>query len=174
MLLDKLTERWLLSTRLECLSSSLLRSPGARSPPSVPTIGKKCCFFAYSAKGWTKFKEVTSNISIENSGNNYGSVDGDETLHKDQEGDNPLIPYNAKTEARLVATVAIQESKKIRNFNEVFAHAIADNEIYESNIQTAVKTLSVRKGAGIGDEIRKLEFAVPVKQVISCRHHTGG
>ena len=34
--------------------------------------------------------------------------------------------------------------------------------------------MSVRKGAGIGDEVRMLEFDAPVKQVISCRHHTGG
>ena len=131
-------------------------------------------FYAYSAKGWTMFKEVTSNISIEESctnGANF-SVDGDGTLHSGkEEGDMPALQYNATTEARVVRTVAITEGDEFGNFNKVFNFVIPYNE---SNIDTAVTTLSVRKGAGLGEEVRLLEFDAPVKQVISCRHHTGG
>ena len=86
------------------------------------------------------------------------------------------IQFSAtKTEAKVVSTVAVSESqKKTRNFKAVFSLVIADNKTYEDNIQTAEKKLSVRKGTGLGVEIKKIDFANPVKQVISCRHHTGG
>ena len=131
-------------------------------------------FYAYSAKGWTIFKEVTSNISIEESCTGVAnfSVDVDGTLHSDkEEGDIPALQYNATTEARVVRTVAITEGDEFGNFNKVFNFVIPYNE---SNIDTAVTTLSVRKGAGVGEEVRLLQFDAPVKQVISCRHHTGG
>ena len=61
---------------------------------------RKHNFFAYSIKGWTNFKDVTSNISIEKSGTGAAnwSIDGDGTLHNNREGDNPALQYNAMTE----------------------------------------------------------------------------
>lgn len=145
--------------------------------------GNDFSFCAYSSLGSAYFKEVTTSFSLLRDPNpavaNY-SVDGDGTFHDSKdEGDNQVLSYNAKTEARVVSTVAVFEcSQKLRNFNDVFCFVIADNEAYESNIQAAEKTLSIRKGLRAnktsGKEVKKLEFEAPVKQVISCRHHTGG
>ena len=135
------------------------------------------CFAAYSAGGWTDFKDVTSDIYIEGSGNDAAdwSLDGDGTFHfTSEEGEIPAFQYNATTEARVVTTLAITEGQELGNFNGVFSLAIADDEAFYSNMKTVITSLSVRKGAGLGEQVRLLEFDFPVKQVISCRHHTGG
>ena len=143
--------------------------------------GHDFSFCAYSSQGSAYFKEVKTSFSLFNNSPskipaNF-SIDGDGTLHASKDaGDNPVLMYNAKTEARVVSTVAVFEYGKFRNFNQVNSLVIADNQTYEDNIQAAEKTLSVRKGklGELGREVRKLEFEAPVKQVISCRHHTGG
>ena len=106
-------------------------------------------------------------------------MDGDGSLHSDkEEGNFHVLCYNPDTEARLVSTVALCENSnhKFRKYYSIDSFVIADNETYESNIGAAVRTLSIRKGdrGKLGKEIKKLAFAAPVKQVISCRHHTGG
>ena len=142
---------------------------------NIPEV--QYCFLAYSAKGFTQFNDVTSDIYIEGCNIDAAdwSLDGDGTFHfTSEEGEIPAFQYNATTEARVVTTLAITEGGEYGNFNSVFSLVIADEEAFYSNIETVITSLSVRKGAGLGEQVRLLEFDFPVKQVISCRHHTGG
>ena len=131
-------------------------------------------FSAYTSKGNTVFRNVTTEMSIHHTKTDSSdySVDGDGTFYTSRdEGDHGVLCYNCNAEARLIATIGIgQNDKDIKGYKVVFAYAIADNEAYEENMERGAveKILLVRSSSG---EVRKLEFDAPVKQVISCRHH---
>jgi len=171
-----------LNKKGKVLATSKMPGNIAGAVLSIGTIVGKSTFRASSSKGHTTFKDAnTEKISHKNiftSSANF-SMDGDGKLYANKEdGSFQVLSYNPDTEARVVSTVALRENSDStsKKFMSVAAFVIADNDIYASSLQLAIKTLSIRKGkkGDLGTQIKSLEFDAAVRQVISCRHHTGG
>merc|ERR1711942_19872 len=101
------------------------------------------------------------------------SFDGDGTFHKKKgAGDYNVIQYDARTPTKAVATCAIEFGKKVKDFEEVHAYAVIDDE-YANMIEEGTAENSIQVFNSGSKKIRTLEFKSPVKQVMSCRHHEG-
>merc|ERR1712126_278524 len=135
----------------------------------------KYSIYAYSSSGSTSFSHATTDFrkgNFSTASANY-SYDGDGTFHKKKgAGDYNVIQYDARTPTKAVATCAIEFGTKVKNYEQVFAYAVIDeqyeNMIEEGTAETSLKVFDSKKKI-----IRELEFKAPVKQVMSCRHHEG-
>ena len=78
--------------------------------------------------------------------------------------------YDCKSPSVVVATWGIEFGRKEKNFTEVQAFGVFDQE-YEKVVAEgrADRTLTVISR----NMFRTLEFSSPVRQVMSCRHHEG-
>lgn len=136
----------------------------------------KYSIYAYTTMGSTSFSHATSDFKKGNfstSSANY-SFDGDGTFHtRKGSGDHAVIQFDGRTPSRVVASVAVEFGKVVKNSNyeQVFVYAVIDEQ-YENLIEegTAETTLEIRTSSG---KKKMINFEKPVKQVMSCRHHIG-
>ena len=135
----------------------------------------KYSIYAYTSSGSTSFSHATTDFrkgNFSTASANY-SFDGDGTFHKKKgAGDYNVIQYDARTPTKAVSTCAIEFGTKVKNFEQVFAYAVIDDE-YENMIEEGTAENSILVLNASSKKIRTLEFKSPVKQVMSCRHHQG-
>eukprot|EP00092_Neocalanus_flemingeri_P001630 GFUD01001740.1.p1 GENE.GFUD01001740.1~~GFUD01001740.1.p1 ORF type:complete len:323 (+),score=95.76 GFUD01001740.1:81-1049(+) len=135
----------------------------------------KFSIYVYTDTGSTSFTNCTKTYQkgkFSSTSANF-SVSRDGTLQKKPGGgggDFKINQYDCKTPTNAVATWGIEFGKKIKNFTQVLAFGVFDDK-YSNLIEegAADTTLTVCSK----DIFRTLEFAAPVKQVMSCRHHEG-
>jgi len=152
--------------------------PEERAGPVLMIISNKNDVFrGGNTTGFAIFKNATSEIEISlEDKSKFFSLDGDGTLYDNKDdGIHELFGYNARSSAAVNATVALTEGKVAGNYPTFSNRSVAGNEAYQADVDQgrAITTLSIRKSENksLGNEIKKLEFEVPVKQVMSCRHH---
>merc|ERR1711970_312475 len=135
----------------------------------------KYSIYAHTAGGSTSFSHATTDFrkgNFSTASANY-SFDGDGTFHKKKgAGDYNVIQYDGRTPTAVVATCAMEFGKKVKNFEQVFAYAVIDDE-YENLIEEGTAENSIQIFNASSKKIRTLEFKSPVKQIMSCRHHKG-
>ena len=135
----------------------------------------KYSIYVYTSGGNTSFSHAITDFRKGNfttASANY-SYDGDGTFHKKKgAGDYNVIQYDGRTPSKVVATCAMEFGKKVKNYEQVLAYAVIDEE-YANMIEegTAEDNLQVLNASG--KKIRTLELKSPVKQIMSCRHHEG-
>jgi len=144
---------------------------------SILTISNrnKYSIYAYTEGGSTSFSHATTDFrqgNFSTTSANY-SFDGDGTFHKKKgAGDYNVVQYDGRTPTKAVATCAMEFGKKTKNFEQVFAYAVIDEE-YENLIEEGTAENSIQVFNSSSKLIRTLEFKSPVKQIMSCRHHEG-
>merc|ERR1712183_679871 len=135
----------------------------------------KYSIYAHTSGGSTSYSHATTDFRKGNfttASANY-SFDGDGTFHKKKgAGDYNVIQYDCRTPSKAVATCAMEFGKKTKNFEQVFAYAVIDEE-YENLIEEGTAENSIQVFNSSSKLIRTLEFKSPVKQIMSCRHHEG-
>merc|ERR1712183_519512 len=135
----------------------------------------KYSIYAHTSGGSTSYSPATTDFRKGNfttASANY-SFDGDGTFHKKKgAGDYNVIQYDCRTPTAVVATCAMEFGKKVKNFEQVFAYAVIDDE-YENLIEEGTAENSIQIFNASSKKIRTLEFKSPVKQIMSCRHHEG-
>lgn len=135
----------------------------------------KYSIYAYTSGGSTSFSHATTDFrkgNFSTASANY-SYDGDGTFHKKKgAGDYNVIQYDGRTPNKVVATCAMEFGKKVKNFEQVFAYAVIDEE-YANMIEEGTAENSIQVFNSSSKLIRTLELKSPVKQIMSCRHHEG-
>jgi len=135
----------------------------------------KYSIYAHTSGGSTSYSHATTDFrkgNFSTASANY-SFDGDGTFHKKKgAGDYNVIQYDARTPTKAVATCAIEFGKKVKDFEEVHAYAVIDDE-YANMIEEGTSEKSLQVFNSSSKKIRQLEFKSAVKQVMSCRHHEG-
>merc|ERR1711887_124076 len=135
----------------------------------------KYSIYAHTSGGSTSFSHATTDFrkgNFSTASANY-SFDGDGTFHKKKgAGDYNVIQYDGRTPTAVVATCAMEFGKKVKNFEQVFAYAVIDDE-HENLIEEGTAENSIQIFNASSKKIRTLEFKSPVKQIMSCRHHEG-
>jgi len=133
----------------------------------------KFSIFVYSNSGNTSFSHATTEFKKGNtttSTANY-SFDGDGTFHKKKgAGDYKVNQYNCRTPTRAIATVRLEFGPKLKEYNQVFAYCVIDEE-YENTIHEGTAETEFPIYCSNNKLIRTLDFKSPVRQVMSCRHH---
>merc|ERR1712243_462892 len=128
----------------------------------------KYSIYAHTSGGSTSYSHATTDFRKANF-----SFDGDGTFHKKKgAGDYNVIQYDDRTPTKAVATCAIEFGKKVKDFEEVHAYAVIDDE-YANMIEEGTSEKSLQVFNSSSKKIRQLEFKSAVKQVMSCRHHEG-
>merc|ERR1712241_1620970 len=135
----------------------------------------KYSIYAHTAGGSTSFSHATTDFrkgNFSTASANY-SFDGDGTFHKKKgAGDYNVIQYDCRTPSKCVATCAIEFGAKVKDYEQVHAYAVIDDE-YANMIEEGTAENSIQVFNSGSKKIRTLEFKSPVKQVMSCRHHEG-
>merc|ERR1711887_222024 len=135
----------------------------------------KYSIYAHTSGGSTSYSHATTDFRKGNfttASANY-SFDGDGTFHKKKgAGDYNVIQYDGRTPTAVVATCAMEFGKKVKNFEQVFAYAVIDDE-YENLIEEGTAENSLQVFNSSSKKIRTLKFKSAVKQIMSCRHHEG-
>jgi len=95
------------------------------------------------------------------------------TFHKKKgAGDYNAIQYDCRTPSKCVATCAIEFGAKVKDYEQVHAYAVIDDE-YANMIEEGTSDNSLQVFNSSSKKIRTLKFKSAVKQVMSCRHHEG-
>ena len=135
----------------------------------------KYSVYAYTNTGSFSFSHATTDFRqghFSTSTANY-SVDGDGSLHRKRgAGDYPVTMYDCRTPATAVATVGMECGKRLRNYNQVSAYAVMDEE-YRNLVEEGTARTVLDIFCPNHKIVRTLQFRSPVKQIMSCRHHAG-
>jgi len=135
----------------------------------------KYSIYAHTCGGSTSFSHATTDFRKGNFSTNTAnySLDGDGSfMRKKGAGDYNVTQYDARTPSRVNATCAMEFGKKVKNYEQVFAYAVIDEE-YENLIEEGTAENSIQVFNASTKLLRTLEFKSPVKQIMSCRHHEG-
>jgi len=135
----------------------------------------KYSIYAHTSGGSTSYSHATTDFRKGNfttASANY-SFDGDGTFHKKKgAGDYNVIQYDCRTPSKCVATCAIEFGAKVKDYEQVHAYAVIDDE-YANMIEEGTSENSLQVFNSSSKKIRTLKFKSAVKQVMSCRHHEG-